>query len=50
MGSSFQELWADALFLADSQSANHLLRGHVQGCLAIAAAIALFSIAGLLLA
>jgi hypothetical protein len=43
MGSDFQDLWVDALLLAGPDSARDQLRGLIDGCLAIASAITLFT-------
>jgi hypothetical protein len=50
MGSHFQGLWADAFLLADRESAKEQFRAHLQACLAIVAAIAVFLVAGLVFA
>jgi hypothetical protein len=50
MGSPFQHLWADAFLLADRDSARELFHAHLQACLAIVAAISIFTIAAMLVA
>jgi hypothetical protein len=49
MGSHFQDLWADAFLLADRESVKELFRAHLEACVAIAAAITVFTIAALVL-
>jgi hypothetical protein len=47
MGSPLQHLWADAFLLADRESVKEMFRAHLQACFAIAAAITVFTVAGL---